>query len=71
MSQGGTVVTRCGGTTDVSLVAATPSAGYTAAVTSKGPKSVEVKFASAGHTSDVVVTCSRGESHYQVDEQDR
>jgi hypothetical protein len=55
----------------VSLVAATPSAGYTSGVSSKGSKAVKVQFTSPHHTSSVTVTCIDGSPLSQVDERDR
>lgn len=56
---GGQVSARCAGDV-VTLVAAGPQPGFTAQVKNPGPQEVEVRFASAAHTSEFKVRCRAG-----------
>ena len=70
-SQGGSVGTRCKGST-VSMAYAAPAEGYTADVQKTGPDAVRVVFSAKNHVSEITVTCtSEGQPYYSIVERDR
>ena len=56
---GGTVSVRCTGNR-ITLLSASPSAGFTTSVSNAGPEEVEVHFTSSSKETEIHAQCSNG-----------